>query len=147
MVTGVDTSENRMIELEKKVNILMKALEERDYEIKSLKNKIESRDATESSHTNTVKNADKGKAIMQESQPQNSTSIASLFVQPLQEMIANSIKTQYGGPTQTFSLDSKPYTKRIDNLRMRNGYQPPKFQQFDGKGKPKTICCLFYRNM
>ena len=28
---------------------------------------------------------------------------------------------------------SKPYTKRIDNLRMLMGYQPPKFQSFDGK--------------
>ena len=32
---------------------------------------------------------------------------------------------------------SKPYTKRIDSLRMPPGYQPPKFQQFDRKGNPK----------
>ncbi|KAA0043322.1 uncharacterized protein E6C27_scaffold110G002330 [Cucumis melo var. makuwa] len=80
---------------------------------------------------------------MQESQPQNSTSIASLSVQQLQEMIANSIKTQYGGPAQTFSLYSKPYTKRIDNMRMPHGYQPPKFQQFDGKGNPKQHVAHF----
>ena len=49
-------------------------------------------------------------------------------------MIANSIKIQYGGSAQTFSLYSKLHTKRIDNLRIPNGYQPPKFQQFDGKG-------------
>ncbi|KAA0058531.1 ty3-gypsy retrotransposon protein [Cucumis melo var. makuwa] len=55
----------------------------------------------------------------------------------LQEMITNSIKTQYDGPAQTFSLYSKPYTKRIDNLRMPHGYQPPKFQQFNGKDNPK----------
>ena len=137
MVNGVDTSENRMAELEKRVNMLMKALEERDYEIESLKNQIESHDAAESSHTHTIKSVDKGKTIMQESQPQNSTSIASLFVQQLHEMIANSIKIQYGGSAQTFSLYSKLHTKRIDNLRIPNGYQPPKFQQFDGKGNPK----------
>ena len=55
MVTRVDTSKNRMTELEKKVNMLMKVLEERDYEIESLKNHIKSRDATESSQTHTVK--------------------------------------------------------------------------------------------
>ncbi|KAK9677082.1 hypothetical protein RND81_11G120500 [Saponaria officinalis] len=33
--------------------------------------------------------------------------------------------------------DIKPYSKRIDYLRMPIGYQPPKFQQFDGKGNPK----------
>ncbi|KAA0055534.1 ty3-gypsy retrotransposon protein [Cucumis melo var. makuwa] len=112
MVINVDTSENRMAELEKKVNMLMKVVEERDYEIAFLKNHIKSRDAAESSHKHT-------------------------------EMIASSIKTQYGGPAQTFSLYSKPYTKRIDNLRMPNGYQPPKFQQFDGKGNPKQHVAHF----
>ncbi|KAA0046413.1 retrotransposon gag protein [Cucumis melo var. makuwa] len=38
---------------------------------------------------------------------------------------------------------SKPYTKRIDNLRMPLGYQPPKFQQFDGKGNPKQHIAHF----
>ncbi|KAA0063077.1 ty3-gypsy retrotransposon protein [Cucumis melo var. makuwa] len=126
----------------KKVNMLMKAVEERDFEITMLKNHIGSRDAAESSHTH-YKNVNKGKAIMQESQPQNSTSIASLSVQQLQEMIVNSIKTQYGGPAQMFSLYSKPYTKRIDNMRMPHGYQPPKFQQFDGKGNPKQHVAHF----
>ncbi|TYK25824.1 ty3-gypsy retrotransposon protein [Cucumis melo var. makuwa] len=77
MVTDVDTSDDRMAELEKKINMLIKAVKERDYEIASLKNHIESRDATESSYTHTIKNADKGKTIIQESQPQNLTSIAS----------------------------------------------------------------------
>ena len=35
------------------------------------------------------------------------------------------------------TLSSKLYTKRIDNLRMLLGYQPPKFQKFDRKGNPK----------
>ncbi|KAA0065378.1 ty3-gypsy retrotransposon protein [Cucumis melo var. makuwa] len=37
MVTDVDTSEDRMAELEKKVNMLMKTVEERDFEIALLK--------------------------------------------------------------------------------------------------------------
>ena len=66
MVTDVDTSENRMSELKKKVNMIMKAIEERDCEIESLKNLIESRGVFESNHTHTIKNIDKGKVIMQE---------------------------------------------------------------------------------
>jgi len=31
----------------------------------------------------------------------------------------------------------KHYTKKVNTLRMPYGYQPPKFQQFDGKGNPK----------
>ncbi|KAA0033675.1 ty3-gypsy retrotransposon protein [Cucumis melo var. makuwa] len=91
--------------------MLMKVVEERDYEIASLKDHIESR----------------------------------VLLNQLQEMIANSIKTQYGRPAQTFSLYSKPYTKRIDNLKMSNEYQPPKFQQFDGKGNSKQHVAHFIK--
>ncbi|KAA0050589.1 hypothetical protein E5676_scaffold1737G001520 [Cucumis melo var. makuwa] len=42
----------------------MKAVEERDFEIASLKNHIESRDAAESSYTHTVENVDKGKSTI-----------------------------------------------------------------------------------
>ncbi|TYJ95930.1 ty3-gypsy retrotransposon protein [Cucumis melo var. makuwa] len=69
MVTDVSRSENKIAELEKKINMLMKVVKERDYEIAYLKNHIESRDAVKPSHTHTVNNVDKGKAIMQESQP------------------------------------------------------------------------------
>ncbi|KAA0066689.1 retrotransposon gag protein [Cucumis melo var. makuwa] len=58
-------------------------------------------------------------------------------------MIANSIRAQYGGPPQTSFTYFKLYTKRIDNLRRPLGYQPPKFQQFDGKGNPKQHIAHF----
>ncbi|KAA0036884.1 ty3-gypsy retrotransposon protein [Cucumis melo var. makuwa] len=134
---------NNFQELGKNVNMLMKVVEEMNYEIASLKNHIESHDAAESSHIHSVKNTDKGKAVMQESQAQNLTSIASMSIHQLQETIANSIKIQYDGSTQTFSLYFKPYTKRIDNLRMSNGYQPPKFQQFNEKCNPKQHVAHF----
>ena len=51
MVTGVDTNEDRMVELKKKINMLMKVVEEKDNEIAYLKNHIKRHDATESSHT------------------------------------------------------------------------------------------------
>ncbi|KAA0062544.1 retrotransposon protein putative ty3-gypsy sub-class [Cucumis melo var. makuwa] len=53
-------------------------------------------------------------------------------------MIVNFIRAQYGGPPQTSFMYFKPYAKRIDNLRMPLGYQPPKFQQLDRKGNPNT---------
>ncbi|KAA0067522.1 ty3-gypsy retrotransposon protein [Cucumis melo var. makuwa] len=52
-------------------------------------------------------------------------------------MITNFIRAQYGGSSQTSFMYSKLYTKRIDNLRMLLGYQPPKFQQIYGKGNSK----------
>ncbi|KAK4706947.1 hypothetical protein R3W88_033508 [Solanum pinnatisectum] len=37
----------------------------------------------------------------------------------------------------------KSYTTRIDNFKMPVGYQPPKFQQFEGKGNPKQHVAHF----
>ncbi|KAA0025352.1 ty3-gypsy retrotransposon protein [Cucumis melo var. makuwa] len=58
-------------------------------------------------------------------------------------MIVNSVRAQYGRPLQTSFMYSKSYTKGINNLRMSLGYQPPKFQQFDGKGNPKQHIAHF----
>ncbi|KAM1100831.1 hypothetical protein ACFX2B_007171 [Malus domestica] len=52
-------------------------------------------------------------------------------------MIDNTIKAQYKGSSHDSILYSKPYSKKIDALKMPRGYQPPKFMQFDGKGNPK----------
>ena len=60
-----------------------------------------------------------------ERQMTESTSVASLLVQQLRDMITNTIRAQYGGPSQSTLMYSKPYTKRIDNLHMLVGYQPP----------------------
>ncbi|XP_038904526.1 uncharacterized protein LOC120090905 [Benincasa hispida] len=84
-----------------------------------------------------MKAIDKGKIVLQESQSQQSASVASLSIQQLHDMIMTSIRAQYGGPAQTSFIYSKPYIQRIDNLKMPTGYQPLKFQQFDGKGNPK----------
>ncbi|KAA0032809.1 ty3-gypsy retrotransposon protein [Cucumis melo var. makuwa] len=104
-----------MAEMERKINFLMKAVEERDHEITALREQMRTRETAESSQTPVVK------------------------VQQLQDMIANSIRAQYGGPPQTTFMYSKSYTKRINNLRMLLGYQPSKFQQFDGNATQSNI--------
>ncbi|KAA0035944.1 ty3-gypsy retrotransposon protein [Cucumis melo var. makuwa] len=101
---------------------------------------MRTRETAESSQTPVVKATDKGKNVVQENQPQQqSVSVASLSVQQLQDMITNSIRAQYGGSSQSTFMYSKSYTKRIDNLRMPLGYQPPKFQQFDRKTTQSNI--------
>ena len=99
-------------------------------------NKLEVQDSGESSlspkhppsFTLKGENAkvDKGKGGT--SQHGHSTSMASISIQQLQDMITNTIRAQYGGSSTSSLAYSKPYTKRIiDNMRMPNGYQPPKF--------------------
>ncbi|TYK11266.1 ty3-gypsy retrotransposon protein [Cucumis melo var. makuwa] len=106
------TAEATMAEMERKINFLMKVVEERDHEITALKDQMKTYEITESSQTPIVKATDKGKNV-------------------------------YGGPPQTSFMYFKPYTKRIDNLIMPFGYQPSKFQQFDGKGNLKQHIAHF----
>ena len=44
---------------------------------------------------------------------------------------------------QTSYTYAKPYSQRIDRLRMPRNYQPPKFQQFDGKRNPRQYIAHF----
>ncbi|KAL0458502.1 UNVERIFIED_CONTAM: hypothetical protein Slati_0477400 [Sesamum latifolium] len=116
-------------------------------QIAQLMNKLEPTKAGESSHNHSSASKHAGKEKQAEEEPQMqesaqksshfATSIAALSIQQLQEMIANTIKVQYGESAQNSSAYSNPYSKRIDALRMPIGYQPPKLQQFDGKGNPK----------
>ena len=108
-------------------------------------NKLEVQDLGESSHSHkfTFAKDDKGREIENTPQQEQSTSVASLSVQQLQDMITNTIRAQYRGSSTSSLTYSKPYTKRIDNVRMPNGYQPPKFLQFDGKENPKQHIAHF----
>ncbi|KAA0039179.1 retrotransposon gag protein [Cucumis melo var. makuwa] len=95
------TAEATMAEMERKINILMKTVEERDHEITDLKGQMKACEITKSGKTPAVKADNKGKTMLQENQMQQSISVASLSVQQLQDMITSSIRAQYGGPQQT----------------------------------------------
>jgi len=58
-------------------------------------------------------------------------------IEQIQGFIANAVKAQLGEGSCRALLYTKPYTKRVDALRIPHSYQPPKFQQFNGKGNPK----------
>lgn len=145
MMTNTSTMEEKMVEMEQRVVLLTKALEDKDLQIATLTNKLEVQDLGESSHGHkfTSTKDDEGREIENTPRREQSTSVASLSVQQLQDMITNTIRAQYGGSSTSSLTYSKPYTKRIDNMRMPNEYQPPKFLQFDGKGNPKQHIAHF----
>ena len=59
----------------------------------------------------------------------------SISSDQLKELIKEAIKDQVGrGGSQSSIAYAKPYTQKIDLLRMPPNYQPSKFQQFKGKG-------------
>jgi len=74
--------------------------------------------------------------------PQKDSSLSAMIVEQIQELIANAVRTQLGVSSKSH-LYTKPYTKRIDVLRMPYGHQPPKFNQFDGRGNPKQHVAHF----
>ncbi|KAL0294025.1 UNVERIFIED_CONTAM: hypothetical protein Sangu_3226400 [Sesamum angustifolium] len=61
----------------------------------------------------------------------------------LKEFIMGTIKNKLGGNSKSSTTYTRPYTQRIDNLKMLVSYQPPKFQQFDVKGNPKQHVAHF----
>ena len=61
----------------------------------------------------------------------------SISSSQLKEFIKGAIKDQMGSGSQSSIACAKSYTQRIDLMRMPKNYQPPKFQQFDGKGNSR----------
>uniref|UniRef100_A0A6N2LI50 Retrotransposon gag domain-containing protein n=1 Tax=Salix viminalis TaxID=40686 RepID=A0A6N2LI50_SALVM len=61
----------------------------------------------------------------------------------LKELIKEAITDQVESSIQPSYSYVKPYTQRIDLLKMPLSYQPPKFQQFDGKGNPRQHIAHF----
>ncbi|KAM1975916.1 hypothetical protein ACFX15_040633 [Malus domestica] len=119
---------------------LTQTVEEKDLQIAALVNRLEAQDGEKPNPEDepTVERID-----VKPEPDQAAALMGSLFIQQLQEMITNTIKAQYEGSSNTSRLYSKPYSKKIDALRMPRGYQPPKFMQLDGKGNPKQHAAHF----
>ena len=68
-------------EMDRKINLMMKVVEEQDHKIVALKEQMHARETVESSQTPIVKTGEKVKNVVQENQPQQqSASVASFSV-------------------------------------------------------------------
>uniref|UniRef100_A0A2N9E9D5 Retrotransposon gag domain-containing protein n=1 Tax=Fagus sylvatica TaxID=28930 RepID=A0A2N9E9D5_FAGSY len=105
-----------MTSLEEQVSIMAKTLEEL---MKSMTEREAARDAQIAFMMNKIENIQ------------------------LKEFIKDAIKDQVGSGSQSSIGYVKPYTQRIDLMRMSTNYQPPKFQLFDGKGNPRQHVAHF----
>ncbi|KAK4389855.1 hypothetical protein Sango_2322500 [Sesamum angolense] len=113
MVTNATTIEGQLASLTRAIEGLTKHVQEQDAQIAWLINKADNVDA---SHMI-------GKQVEVHDK--------------LKEFIEGTIRSKIEGSSKSSLTYSKSYTPRIDSLKMPMGYQPPKFQQFDGKGNPK----------
>ncbi|OMP02636.1 hypothetical protein CCACVL1_02735 [Corchorus capsularis] len=156
MTTSATTLEEKLAAMEKDMTDLIKAVEEKDAEIARLKSQIERPQPNDKSKDDQIhppENESDDVIVVEKNNIQevkdptviatSSTSVGALSVQQLQEMITNTIKAQYGTSSKAYHTYVKPYTRRIDELKMPENYQPPKFQQFDGKGNPRQHVAHF----
>ena len=63
----------------------------------------------------------------------------------LKDLIKKAIKDQVYSVIQPSYTYAKPYSQKIDRLKMPGNYQPPKFQQFDGKGNSRQHIAHFVK--
>ncbi|KAI3445230.1 hypothetical protein Pfo_001895 [Paulownia fortunei] len=66
-------------------------------------------------------------------------------VDQLKKFIMGIMKDKFDGSSKSSLTYAKSYTRRIDNLEITVGYQPSKFQQFDGKSNPKQHVAHFIK--
>ena len=128
MVIEAKIIEEQMAEMMNLLNIIVKDNEENNRKIDDLEKEIQKlrKEKDKSRHNTDEEEGDGGN-------PKNAT----YTEKRLQAIIASSIRNQLGEISSGASRYVKPYTKRIDSLCMPVGYQPPKFQQFDGNGNPR----------
>jgi len=114
-----------------------------------LKKKIEKSSSEASNNDSGGEDSDKesnhSKESDDEHNPKNDSTLNSMSIMQIKNLIANAIKAHLKGGSHRIHHYSKPYTKRIDAMHMFHGFQPPKFHQFDGKGNPKHYMAHFIK--
>ncbi|KAL0332961.1 UNVERIFIED_CONTAM: hypothetical protein Scaly_2197600 [Sesamum calycinum] len=114
MVTNATIMEEQLASLTRAIEGLMKHDQEQDAQIARLINKADNVDD---------KYAKELQISSDELIPEDQ----------LKEFIEGTIKSKVEGSSKSSLTYTKPYTPRIDGLKMPMGYHPPKFQQFDVK--------------
>ena len=147
MMTNTTSSEEQVSTIAQTLEELMKSMKEReamrDTQITLLMGKMGN-----TSRLNCEDESFRPKQTHND-RPENSTKDLNFSIEgsispdQLKELIKEAIKDQVGGGSQASIAYAKPYTQRIDLLRMPQNYQPPKFQQFEGKGNPRQHVAYF----
>ncbi|KAL0324631.1 UNVERIFIED_CONTAM: hypothetical protein Scaly_2430200 [Sesamum calycinum] len=150
MVTNATTIEELLASLMRAIKRLTKHVQEQDAQIAQLINKTDNVDA---SHImgKQVEAYDKVEASAKQHYTENDryakelqiSSDGLILMDQLKEFIEGTIRSKIEGSSKSSLTYSKPYTPRIDSMKMPMGYQPSKFQQFDGKGNSKQHVAHF----
>ncbi|KAL0448153.1 UNVERIFIED_CONTAM: hypothetical protein Slati_1943200 [Sesamum latifolium] len=135
MVTNATTIEEQRASLTRAIEGLTKHVQVQDAQIARLIHKADNIDA---SHVmgKQVEAHDEAEVSTKQRYAENDKSAKDLQVSSdglipvdqLKEFIEGTIRNKIEGSSKSSLTYSKPYTLRIDSLKMPMGYQPPKFQ-------------------
>ncbi|KAL0294673.1 UNVERIFIED_CONTAM: hypothetical protein Sradi_6874500 [Sesamum radiatum] len=149
-VTNATTIEEQLASLMRAIEGLTKHVQEPDAQIAQLINKADNVDASHimgkqvEAHDEVEAPAKQHYTV--KDKYGNELEISSdrlILVDQLKEFIEGTIRSKIEGRSKSSLTYSMPYTPRIGSLKMPIGYQPPKFEQFDGKGNPKQHVAHF----
>uniref|UniRef100_A0A6N2MGP5 Retrotransposon gag domain-containing protein n=1 Tax=Salix viminalis TaxID=40686 RepID=A0A6N2MGP5_SALVM len=147
MMTETTSLEDQVANLTKLVEGLSTSLKAKDHEIAKLMNKLESLNERGQTSTNKAFQVNQLDVIEESAigAVENIRGITDgiFTTNQLKELIKEAITDQVESSIQPSYSYVKPYTQRIDLLKMPLSYQPPKFQQFDGKGNPRQHIAHF----
>ncbi|KAH6815278.1 hypothetical protein C2S51_020098 [Perilla frutescens var. frutescens] len=152
MMVNDSTIEDQLANITKLIEGLHKRMQHQDDEISKLKR--ERGEASRANDENHEENGENNGNKTPEKPEMNDDAKSfgkelnvsvdgSIPINQLKEFIEGTIKDRFGESSKSMAVYSKPYTQRINNLKMLVGYQPPKFQQFDRKGNPRQHVAHF----
>jgi hypothetical protein len=139
--------EDQVANLTKLFEGLSTSLKAKDHKIAKLMNKLESMNEGGQTSITKVFQVDQ-LDVIEESAIGATRNICGITdgiftINQLKELIKEAIIDQVESSIQPSYSYAKPYTQRINMLKMPLSYQPPKFQQFDDKGNPRQHIAHF----
>ncbi|WMV33680.1 hypothetical protein MTR67_027065 [Solanum verrucosum] len=134
------TIEEQLASLTKTIEGLTKCVHEQDAKLLKLTNKMDNMIERRSCQTLKLHKIqdERESCIKQTNINEIHLSAEGLIpIDQLKDFIIEVLEDKFESSSKFSPTYAKPCTQRIDNLQMPKGYQPPKLQQFDGKGNPK----------
>ncbi|KAK4402842.1 hypothetical protein Sango_1024900 [Sesamum angolense] len=135
MVTNATTIGEQLVDLTRAIEGLMKHIQEQDAQIARLINKADNIDASHVMGKQVEAHDEVEMPIKQYYTEKDKSAkefqISSdglILVDQLKEFIEGTIRSKIEGSSRPSFTYSKPYTPRIDSLKIPMGYQPSKFQ-------------------